>query len=507
LAASGFQLIVVDEELIVELEKQFLETGSPKNLMLMHGAGLGRVGWTHIGLPHFAHEGLVKRYITGHFAGNKAMQELAVANKIEAYNLPQGVITQLYRCAAAGKKGELTKVGLKTFVDPRVDGAKLTPCTKDDIVHLVTVNGEEYLFYDAPKINVAFIRGTTADEFGNITMEEECAPIDALDIALAAKAAGGRVFAQVKNYVSAASLSAKDVVVPGVLVDGIIVTSDAAKYHAQTPAAFFDPVMAGLYKTAGGSAFKPIPLDERKIIARRAAMELLPSSPVNLGMGVPECVANVANEEGVADELILTIEDGIIGGVPVGGDHFGSAKNHWAALQMASQFDYYNGGNLKITFLGFFEIDKNGDANASKMGPAPGGCGGFIDISQFTPRIVFCGTLTAVGLEVAIENGKLKIVKEGKKKKFLTKVGQITYSAQMANETGQQTLIVTERCVFKLAKEGLVLIEIADGIDIEKDIIANMEFRPVIADKVKTMDPGLFLEAPVGLKEIIFSKK
>jgi propionate CoA-transferase len=507
LVSSGFQLITVAEELAVELERRFLETGSPKNLTFMHAAGQGRNARADIGLPHYAHEGLIKRYITGHFAANKAMQELAVADKIEAYNLPQGVICQLYRCTAGGKKGELTKVGLKTFVDPRMGGAKLTPRTKEDIVHLVTIAGEEYLFYDAPKIDVAFVKGTTADEFGNITMEEECAPIDSLDVALAAKASGGKVFVQVKNYVSSSSLSAKNVVIPGVLVDGIVVTSDPAKYHPQTPGAFYDPLMAGIYKSRDGSGFKPIPLDERKVIARRAAMELEPASPVNLGIGVPECVGSVAAEEGVAGELILTIENGIIGGMPIGGDHFGSAINHWAALPMGSQFDFYNGGNLKAAFLGFFEIGASGDVNSSKMGPTPGGCGGFIDISQFTPKMIFTGTLTAGGLEVAIENGKLKIVKEGKKKKFLNKVAQITYSAEVANKTGQRALVVTERCVFRVTGTGLVLIEVADGIDIEKDIIANMEFRPTVADDVKKMDPRLFLEAPIGLREIILAGK
>jgi propionate CoA-transferase len=502
LVASGMELITVPEELATALEQRFLETGSPRNLTFMHGAGQGKTnGRPDIGLRHYAHEGMIKRYISAHYGRNKAMTELALADKIESYILPLGVISQLYRCAAARQPGELTKIGLKTFVDPRLEGAKVTPCTKKDIVHLMTVAGEEYLFYDAPKITVAFIKGTTADEHGNITMEDECAPVDSLDVALAAKAGGGKVFVQVKNVVSSLSIRAKDVVIPGVLVDGVVITSDPVKYHPMTPDAFYDPLMAGIYKSQGSSGFKPLPLDERKIIARRAAMELEPASPVNLGIGIPACVGNIADEEGVADQLILTLENGTIGGAPLS-NHFGSAVNHWAVIPQASQFDYYHGGNLKAAFLGFIEISAAGDVNASKMGPEPYGCGGFIDISQCTPKMIFAGTFTAGGLEIAIEKGKLKIVQEGKKKKFLKKAGQITYSAEIAHASGQQALVVTERCVFKIAKEGLVLIEVADGIDIEKQILANMEFKPIIGH-VKKMDPRLFLEGTIGLRDMI----
>lgn len=502
LVSSGFQMMTNPEELMAALETRFDEMGSPKNLTVMHGAGQGLSGAPGIGLTHYAKEGMLKRYITGHFAGNKGMMDLANENKIEVYNLPQGVLCHLYRAAAAGKKGELTKVGLKTFVDPRVEGGKITPRATEDIVHLVEVMGEEYLFYDAPKIDIALIRGTSADEFGNITMEEECAVIDALDVAMACKANGGKVFVQVKYCITSASMRGRDVVIPGNLVDGVILTSDADKYHRQTPATLYDPAMAGYVKVETDSA-KPLEMGDRKIIARRAAMELEPASTVNLGIGIPEMIGVVAGEEGVSDELILTIESGFIGGTPVGGLSFGSAVNYWAGLPMTSQFDFYNGGGLKTAFLGFAEISAKGDVNSSKFGKRLAGCGGFIDISQFTPRMVFCGTMTAGGLEIAVENGKLKIVQEGSRKKFLKEIGQITFSSEYATDHDQEVLVITERCVFRLTKDGFELSEVAEGIDIQKDIVDQMEFEPVIKD-VKIMDPAIFREGPMDLKRYIF---
>ena len=502
LVTSGFQFIVNPEELMNALETRFLETGSPKDLTIMHASGQGLFGLPGFGMTHFAHEGLVKRYIAGHFGKNKAMNELANQDKIEVYNLPQGVICQLYRSAAAGKSGELTKVGLKTFVDPRIEGGKVTPCAKEDIVHLVEINGEEYLFYDSPKIDIALIRGTTADQYGNITMEEECGVIDSLDIALATKANSGKVFVQVKNYVDATTLKAKDVIIPGILVDGVIITSDIDKYHRQTPAVIYDPLMSGECKVKETSV-SPLALDERKIIARRAAMELRSNSAVNLGIGIPEVVAAVVGEEGVSDEMILTIESGFIGGVPLGGLSFGSAFNHWAALPMATQFDFYTGGGLQMAFLGFAEISPKGDINSSKFNKRRAGCGGFIDISQFTPKILFCGTMTAGGLKTAVENGKLKILSEGTQKKFLKEIEQITFSSEYAIEHKQEVLVITERCVFLLTKDGFVLSEVAEGIDIDRDIVAQMEFKPLVLENVKTMDPAIFREDLINLRKYL----
>jgi propionate CoA-transferase len=502
LATSGIQLITVPEELSRALEMRFLETGEPRGLTYLNVAGQGVPGTPDLGVTHYAHEGLIKRYIASHFSSNKAMMDLAAGNKIEIYNLPQGVLVHMYRAASAGKKGELTKVGLKTFVDPRLGGGKLNRVTTEDIVHLVRIQNEEYLFYDAPKIDVAFIRGTTADELGNVAMEEECGIIDSLDLAMAAKAKDGKVFVQVKNYVRAGSIPAKNVVIPGNFVDGIVITSDPARYHRQTPGIEYSPAMAGIYKVPV-QAVASLPLNDRKIIARRAAMELRHGNVVNLGYGIPENIALVAGEEGVSDEILLTIESGFTGGIPVGGINFGSAVNHWAMFPMATQFDYYNGGGLDATFLGFAQIGCRGDVNASKVGDRLMGCGGFIDISQFTPKMVFCGTFTTGGLETAVTEGKLKIVREGRQKKFVKEIGQITFSGEFAAENNQQVLVVTERCVFELTREGLILREIAAGIDIQRDILAGMEFSPIIPDTVRIMESTIFEDPPMNLGRYI----
>ena len=500
IGSSGFQQITVAEELMEALEHRFDETGTPVNLTVIHTAGQG--GGPGMGISHYGKEGMIKRYICGHFGGNRGLIELANQDKVEVYNLPQGVICHLYRAAAAGKGGELTKVGLHTFVDPRLEGGKITPRTTEDLVKLVEIDGEEYLFYKAPKVNIALIRGTTADESGNISMEQECGVIEALDLAMAVKANGGRVFVQVKNYITSASMRGRDVVIPGNLVDAVVVTSDVSKYHKMTPATIYDPAMAG-YAKVSTTAAAPAPLNERKVIARRAAMELRHNVTVNLGIGIPEIIGNVAGEEGVSSEMLLTIESGFIGGMPVGGRSFGSAVNHWVMLPETTQFDFYNGGGLHMAFLGFAEIGPKGDVNSSKFGGTLAGCGGFIDISQFTPHMIFCGTMTAGGLEIAIEDGKLKIVKEGARKKFLKTIEQITFSSEYARAHNQRVHVVTERCVFELSQDGFMLSEVAEGVDIQKDILDQMEFQPIIPAKVKTMDAAIFNSGLMGLKQMM----
>lgn len=502
-AASGFMLAACAEEILFKMEEKFLAEGSPKNITFMHAAGIGNT--REQGTYHISHEGLIKRYITGHFASNQRMIDMVNENKVEAYNFPQGVICHLYRAAAAGKSGELTRIGLKTYVDPRLQGGKMNSITTEDLVQVVNIGDEELLFYKSPKIDVALIRGTTADEYGNITMEEESAHIDALDVALAAKNNGGKVIIQVKNYVKSSSIDRTKVVIPGNLVDAIVITSDAERFHRQTPGEFYNPVLAGYYKL-DNVGFGHIELNERKIIARRAAMELKPNSVVNLGIGIPEGIASVAAEEGIGEELILTIESGLIGGVPTGGSNFGSAINAWAALPMTSQFDFYNGGGLNITFLGFAEVNPKGDINVSKFGTKIAGCGGFIDISQSTKKIVFCGTFTAGKFEMAVDGGQVKIINEGKRKKFKESIEQITFSSEFVSKYNQDVMFITERCVFEFTKEGLVLTEIAPGIDIEKDIIPYMEFKPIISKDLKLMDEKIFKEENMGLESIVMSK-
>lgn len=503
MAISGFMLGCVPRELYLGVADRFLKTGHPCGLTLMQAAGNGNN--KDQGVVDFSYEGLITRYITGHFANNARMIELANTNKVAAYNFPQGVIVHMYRAAAAGKPGEITRIGLHTFCDPRLQGGKVNEAAKEDLVELLHIDGEEFLLYKVPKLDIALIRGTTADENGNITMEEEFAPIDALDVAMAVRSCGGKVIVQVKNVVSSHSVDRSRVVIPGNMVDAVVVSEKPVENHRQTPGSFYDPVLAGHYQLDNVS-FSSIPFDERKVIARRAAMELKPNSVVNLGIGIPEGVAAVATEEGAGDQILLTIESGLIGGIPTGGQNFGSAINAWAALPEASQFDYYNGGNLALTCLGFAEVDSTGNVNVSKFGTRIAGVGGFVDISQSTKTILFTGTMTAGGLQLAFEDGKLVIVQEGKKTKFKKSLDQVTFSSQFSRETHQRVLFITERCVFQIVEEGLKLIEVAPGIDIEKDILPYMEFTPIIPENVPLMDARIFRDEPMGLAEIIAAK-
>lgn len=499
-ACSGFMLMTTPRGIYKAMGERFLETGHPAGLTVMHAAGNGNNN--DQGIIEISHEGMISRYITGHYANNKRLIEQTNENKIQAYNFPQGVIAHMYRAAAAGKIGEITKIGLGTFCDPRFGGGKMNEATTEDMVELVDILGEEHLVYKVPTFNIGLIRGTTADENGNISLEEEGAPVDALDVALAVKAMGGKVIAQVKQVVSSQSMERGKVVIPGTAVDAVVIAENPEETHRQTPGSFYDPVLAGYYKVETAGA-KKMPLDERKVIARRAAMELKKNSAVNLGIGIPEGVAAVAGEEGCGNELILTVESGLIGGIPTGGFDFGCAKNAWAALPMASQFDFYNGGNLSLTCLGFAEVDAEGNVNVSRFGTKIAGVGGFIDISQSTKTVVFCGTMTAGGLKVAVEDGKVVILQEGKRMKFKNSIDQKTFSAEFSKKFGQKILFVTERCVFQVKEEGLVLTEVAPGIDIEKDILPYMEYAPIVPEKVELMDARLFAEEPMGLTEIL----
>ena len=486
---SGAMLTGVPREIYLGIADRFRRTGHPANLTVMHAAGNGNLG--DQGLVEFTEEGLITKYICGHFCNNQKMIDLVNRNKVQAYNLPLGIITHMYRAAGNGKAGELTKIGLHTFCDPREQGGKMNDATTEDIVELVNVGGEEMLFYRNPHFDIGLIRGTTADEFGNLTMVEETSSVDVRDIAMAVKAHGGKVIAQVKNYVSSKSLDRAQVVVPGILVDAVYVCENPVENHRQTPGSFYNPVFAGHYREEEGS-FAPMPLDERKVIARRAAKELPPRAVVNLGIGMPEGVAAVAKEEGLGDDIVLTVEVGLVGGTPAGGTNFGAAVNAWAELPESAIFDYYHGGNLSLTCLGFAEVDGAGNVNVGRFGPKIAGCGGFIDISQSTRNVVFCGTLTAGGLKVAVQDGKLSILQEGRVKKFKKAIEQITFSSRFSEETDQNVLFVTERCVFRLLHQQLVLTEVAPGIDVARDILPYMETPPVIAEDLKVMDPAIF---------------
>lgn len=502
IATTGFVQSCIPEMLHAALEKRYVETKAPRDLTLIMCAGAGDSKGLGTGRLH--HEGLLKRVIAANFGRMPKVAEAAQNNKIQGYNLPQGVISKLYRTCASGSPGLFSKVGLHTYVDPRLGGGKVNTVTKEDLVKLVEVEGKEWLFYKATPINVALIRATSADPLGNLSMEKEALTLDVLAQAMAAHNNGGLVIAQVERIVAEGSIKPKDVKVPGILVDCVVI-ADPPEMHRMNYGVMYDPGLAGEVRVTVDSLPK-MELDERKIIARRAAFELPPNGVINLGVGAPDGVANVANEEKVTPLLVMTTEAGAVGGVLAGGSSFGSSANAHSILDQNQMFDFYHGGGLDLTCLGMAECDSLGNVNTSKFGGKLNGCGGFIDISQNARAVVFAGTFTAGGLEVAIEDGKLRIVKEGRAKKFVKQVEQVTFSGQYAAEKQQPVLYVTERCVFQLTDHGLELIEVAPGIDIDRDILPHMAFKPHIHKPVP-MNPRLFQDGPMDLLADLLNQK
>ena len=497
LSCSGFVGIGTPEALIAALERRFVDTGGPVELTLVFAAAPG--DGKALGLNRLAHVGLIKRAIGGHWALLPKLAALAVADRIEAYNLPLGIISHLYRDAAGGRPGTLTKIGLGTFVDPRQEVGRINPRTTEDLVRVMTIDGQEWLFYKAFRLDVAFIRGTTADLDGNITMEREALVLDVQAAAMAARNANGLVIAQVERIAPCGSLNARDVVVPGVLVDYLVLAPPAA--HRQTYATDYNPAYSGGIPMPDHQ-MAALPLDERKVIARRCAFELPLGGVINLGIGMPEVVAAVAAEEQVLDYVTLTTEPGVIGGIPQGGLDFGAAVNTQALLHQNQQFDFYDGGGLDLACLGMAEIDGVGNVNVSRFGPRLAGAGGFINISQSARHLVFAGTFTTGGLQVVIEDGRVRIAREGTTRKFVKAVEQITFNGALAFAKGQSVHYVTERCVFALCSGGLQLIEVAPGIDIASDIVAQMGFEPMIGT-VRIMDPCLYRTGAMDLSAVL----
>ncbi|MDQ6618334.1 MAG: 3-oxoacid CoA-transferase [Pseudomonadota bacterium] len=489
----------VPEALLAAVERRFLDEGAPRRLTSVSVVGVG--DRAALGASHLAHEGLLARAITSALVDSPGLVTLAAENKIEAYTFPQGVLSQLMRDMAAGRPGLLTKTGLHSFVDPRQQGARQSACTPLDFVEVVNLVGEEWLLFKPVPVNVAFLRGTTADEDGNITMEQEAVLGEMLPMAQATRRAGGIVIVQVKRMARRGTLPAKDVRIPGILVDFVVVEP----LQRQTYATEYDPSYSGELRIPV-EHIKALPFGPRKVIVRRAAMEFFPDAICNLGAGVSTGLSTIAAEEGLLDDVTLTNEQGIIGGAPITGRDSGGGQNFAAMIEQPAQFDFYDGGGLDLAFLSFAEVDPQGNVNVSRFGDRIIGVGGFINIAQNAQCVIFSGTLTAGELDVVWEKGRTIIRKEGRHKKFVPKLEQICYSASIGRERRQRAMFVTERAVFRIGPDGLELIEVAPGLDLERDVIAQMGFRPRVAREVKTMDPRIFEPGPMRLKADVEGK-
>lgn len=505
-AAIGMTLASAAETILKAIEQRFLETGGPKGLTLVHSCGQSD---RDRGIQHFAHETMLSKIIGGHWGLQPRMMGLIADNKLLAYCIPQGQFAQLYRSMAGGEPGKITKVGLGTFIDPRIGGGKMNEITQaaPDINEVVTIEGQEYMRYKPIPLDFCIIRGTYVDEYGNLTTDEEGMLLEVFSAVMACKKFGGKVLAQAKYKVKAGSLHCKHVIVPGVFIDAVVICPDPENDHRQTHSFCMDPACCGDIK-ASVSSDEVLPVSLRKVIGRRALMELRPDDVLNVGTGIPnDVVGPIIAEEGMSEDVTITVESGIYGGIPMGGIDFGIARNPLALIRHDDQFDYYNGPGADITYMGAGEVDAHGNVNATRLGLNPTGAGGFIDITTNAKHVVFCSSFTAKGLDCSFEGGRLHINREGSLIKFVKQIRQISYNGRIALKKGQNMHYVTERAVFELGPGGLTLTEIAPGIDLKTQILDLMEFAPVISPGLREMNPALFMEgAPFGLREYLFSK-
>lgn len=489
---SGHMLQMPDG-LLAGLQERYACSGYPQGLTVVHSMGLGDN--ESAGLSRLSAAGLVHRFIGSHYGHNPEIMGMIGRGDYEAYGLPGGVVSLLYREIAAHRPGLFTKVGLGTYIDPRLDGARLNSRTAEPFTRVVELDGEEWLFYPSFPINACFLRATTADEDGNLTMEDEAGLADNLALASAVHNSGGVVIAEVKRLAVRGSLSPRDVAVPGVLVNHVV----AIPKQRQTAATTYSPYLAGRLRMPA-QHIPPLPHDARKVVCRRAAQELTAGSVVNLGFGIATGIPNVLAEEGCIDQVVLSIEQGLIGGVPGTGLDSGTAINAQAFIDTGATFDLYDGGFLDVCCLSAGEVDREGNVNVSRLGGRAVGPGGFINISQNAKKVVFCSTFTGGGLSVRLDDDGLRVEREGSYPKFVDHVNQITFSPREALNDGRRVLYVTERAVFELSRDGMVLLEIAPGVEVERDVLAQMDWQPLMPQAPSVMDPKIFSPSLLGLK-------
>ena len=469
------------------VERRFLDTGHPRNLTCIHALGIG--DRQERGMNRFAHVGMTGRVIGGHWVWSPRMQQMARDNEIEAYVLPGGVIMQLMREVAAGRPGLITHVGLGTFVDPRLDGGRMNDAAKKDLTEIITIDGRDYLRYLPIPVTVALLRGSYADEDGNISLEEEPANLDIYALAAAAHNSGGKVIFQVRGKVPRNSLTAREVRVPAALVDAIVVDETQQQGYDVV----YDAALSGQDRRDDLEPQQPV-FSPRLIIARRAQQELHDNAVINFGFGIPDQIAKLIDRDGHSGRYFQTIEHGTYGGRLMDGDLFGYAMNPSCMIDGPSQFDFYSGGGLDIAFLGFGEMDAAGNVNVSKLAGNTVGPGGFIDIAQNARKVVFCGTFDTGGTRFETGDGTLQVTTHGRIAKLVESVDQITFSGPQACIQGQHVVYVTERAVFELREDGVHLVEIAPGIDLQADILDRMGFAPRMDKPPSVMQATLYWE-------------